>query len=198
VIADDLWREFNNARRAMTRADRDTLAALGIDPADMLFLVGFSRGRIVGNHLYEPDESGKSSFVTPVLVHHAVSPETNCPAQACRFGEVVDLVAWHPEAPRAFALRCGRAQWLGSYEPQFMAPYPVSVHRGVLAWLRSGCRGIVLLTTSSAQRYRVVANIQRIEAADAAHAQELKAVLQWPWPTPQIGVARRREARRVA
>jgi hypothetical protein len=198
VTAGDLWDEFNAARAAMTADDRTALAALGIDAGDVLFLIGTARARCIGDDLYEPVEAGPRAFITPILVHEPLSPETNCPAQACRFGELVDLVAWDLKHPHAFALRVGSAEWIGSYEPQFMGPDAVPVHRGVLEWLQSSCRGIVLLSRDPRSQYRTLANIQRVEVRDEAHAAELRCVLEQPWPIPPITIANRRERRRVA
>src|SRR4051812_28833629 len=140
----DLWREWSAAPPGMEPADRRALIALGIRARDVLLLVGKMRARCDGN-LYVPDEDGPPVFITPVFVDYPDTPESPCPAQATRFGDLVDLVAWDPRHPHAWALRCGAAEWLGSIEPQYMEPPPAPIHRGPLGWLLAGCRGLVIL-----------------------------------------------------
>ena len=132
---------------------------------------------------------GSPAFVTPVLVDHVDTPELSCPAQAAKFGDLVDLVAWDPRHPHAWALRCGAAEWLGCIDPQYLDPPPVPIHRGPLGWLQTGCRGLVLLSREPFSQYRLLANIQRIEAEDAAHAAELHGIISRPWPVPTITIA---------
>ena len=193
----DLWKEWSAAQWAMEPADRRALRSLGIKAAGTLLMIGKVLARRDGD-LYVPDESGPPAFVTPVFVDWADTPESPSPAQAARFGDLVDLVAWDPQHPHAWALRCDAAEWLGSIEPQYMEPPPVPIHRGPLGWLQARCRGLVLLSRESVSQYRLLINVQRIEAEDAAHAAELQGVLSRPWPIPTVTIARQRGVRHAA
>ena len=193
----DLLKEWRAARKAMESADHQVLVSFGVKAADTLLLIGKVRARRDGD-LYVPDTDGSPAFVTPVLVDHVDTPESSCPAQATRFGDLVDLVAWDPRHPHAWALRCGAAEWLGCIEPQYMEPPPVLIHSGLLGWLQAGCRGLVLLAHEPASQYRLLINIGRVEAADAAHAAELQGILTRPWPAPTVTIARQRGVRHAA
>jgi hypothetical protein len=184
----DLWAEWSAAQRAIESADRRALISLGIKAADTLLLIGKVRAERDGD-LYAPDEDGPPAFVTPVFVDYADTPESSSPAQVVRFGDLVDLVAWDPRHPHSWALRSGAAEWLGAIEPQYLEPPPVPIHRGPLGWLQAGCRGLVLLSRESVSQYRLLINIRRIEAEDAAHAAELHRIISRPWPVPTITVA---------
>src|SRR5262249_31791823 len=121
--------------------------------------------------------------------------ETTDPNEAISAGALIDLIAFSPAAPRRFALRCGAATVLGAIEPQYLDPAPVPVHRDVTRWMRSGCRGIVLLRGDEHEARRILGQIARIEAEDDPHAPELGRLLMPP-PPQTIVVARR--TRRLA
>ena len=70
-----------------------------------------------------------------------------------------------------------------------MEPPPVPIHRGPLGWLQARCRGLVLLSREPVSQYRLLINIRRIEAEDAAHAAELHGIISRPWPVPTITIA---------
>src|SRR3954453_21543850 len=193
----DLLREWSAARKAMESADRRGLVSSGVKAADALLLIGKVRARLDGD-LYVPDRDGPPAFVTPVFVDYADTPESPRPAQAARFGDLVDLLAWDPRYPPSWALRCGAAEWLGAIEPQYLDPPPVPIHRGPLGWLQARCRGLVLLSREPASQYRLLVNIQRIEAEDAARAAELQGVLTRPWPIPTVTIAQQRGVRHAA
>src|SRR4051794_34690839 len=84
---------WSAARKAMESADRRVLVSSGVKAADALLLIGKVCARRDGD-LYVPDRDGLPAFVMPVLVDYADTPESPCPAQATRFGDLVDLVAW--------------------------------------------------------------------------------------------------------
>ena len=190
----DLGAEWSAAQRTMTPADRRMLIVFGVLAMDTLLLCGRVRARLDGG-LYVPDDDGPPTFVSPILIEYADTPESLRADQAVRFGELVDLVAWDPRHPRSWALRCGAAEWLGAVEPQYLDPPPVSIHTGVLQWLQSGCRGLVLL---SGEPVRILAGIGQIAAEDAAHAAELRRIISRPRPLPPVTIARQRETRRAA
>src|SRR4051812_3714363 len=95
---DDLWAEFNAARAALEPPDRAMLEGYSIAPGDIVLLIGIIRARVCGD-LYEPAEDGGEAFVTPILAQDAVGPEAINPVQTVRFGDMFDLVAWHPRRP---------------------------------------------------------------------------------------------------
>lgn len=194
----DLWAEFSAAQRDLTPPDRVMLEDHGIAPGHILFLIGISQIR-VDRGLYEPDSNGGEAFVSPVLVEDPFTPETVSPETAVHFGELVDLVAWHPRRPSSFALRTGAAEWLGAIEPQYFEPSPVPIHRSVLRWFQSGCRGLVLLTQERGARHLLLTGCRGgVVAEDDQHAAELQAIMRPPWRAPPVTVARAARMRHAA
>lgn len=186
----DLWAEFNAARGAMSPADRGLLAEHAIAPGDVVLLCGVARVRLIaGGERYEPHDAGDRTFISPVMIEWPDTPESSVPAQAVRFGELIDLVTWHPAHPHALALRVGDAEWLGSIPPQYLDPPPVVIHQGVPSWLRSRASGLVLLTREPASRWRTLSACNRITAQDELHAKELRRALRLPGPIPPVAVA---------
>src|SRR3954452_956076 len=98
---DALWHEFNAARAALEPLDRVMLEGYGIAPGDIALLIGITRARVSGG-LYEPSDDGGEAFVTPILAHDAIGPESTNPAQTVRFGDMLDLMVWHPRRPDAW------------------------------------------------------------------------------------------------
>ena len=80
-----------------------------------------------------------------------------CFAVCC--GPVVDLLAFNPAAPGCWALRRGNATVLGAIDTR---------------WLRSDCRGLVLLTGDRHKAAAILRRISNIDAEDEAHAAELE------------------------
>jgi hypothetical protein len=185
----DLAAEMSAAAAQLSSDDRAELIALGIDRFDVCQLCGIAPVRRCGGELYEPDPAGRAAIITPVLVQDPATPESNLPHSYCRFGEVVDLVAWDPRRPRRWALRVGAAEWLGCIEPQYLEPDPVPIRSSVLSWFRAGCRGLVLLSRSAPDQYRLLSVCFRIAAEDRAHQAELRRVLSLPWKAPPVLVA---------
>jgi hypothetical protein len=173
----------------MDPPDRALLEGYGIARGDVVLLIGITRAHVSGGH-YEPTDDGGEAFLTPVLVHDAITPEAINPAQAIRFGEIVDLVARHPRRPDAWALRTGAAEWLGCIEPQYMPPLPpVPIRHSILNWFQHRCAGLVLLTTERGARYRLLTGCRGgIVVEDAQHLTELRSVLEHPWPHPPLFV----------
>jgi hypothetical protein len=195
--AADLEREMVAAVSALTEIDIEMLVQHGVDRADIAMgMVGSALVRVEGDY-YSPDPSGKLAFLTAIRVHYPTTPESPVPDSAVRVGEIVDIVAWHPLRPARWALRVGSAEWLGSIEPQYMGPPPVHIRRSVLSWFRSSCTGLLPLSSSPPDVYRVLSwSTGGLIAEDDQHAAELRAALSRPWPLPRISVAR--EARRHA
>jgi hypothetical protein len=198
TAADDLRAEFSAARLAMSPPDEALLETLGVAEADVKLLIGLSPA-IVCDALYEPGPSGGEAFVSPVLVRDAISPESCDPAITCRWGDIVDLVCWHPRHPGAWALRRGAAEWLGSIEPQYFHPDPVPIRQTVLSWFQHGCTGLVLLTHSRSEKWRVLSECRGgVIAENAAHAAELRRILDRPWPRPRVLIAGQGDRRDAA
>lgn len=187
----DLLAELREARRGLTAEHRADLLSAGV-PADIINLyplVGHAPVR-VSRGLYQPAHDGLPAFISPVLVGDVLSPECAHPLEHARhLGHCVDLVAWHPAHPGSYALRTGAATWLGCIEPQFCEPPPVAVRRSVLAWLRAGCDGLVLLSSAPADVYSVLTCCLSLEAEDGAHAAELRRTMRAPWGAPRVRVA---------
>jgi hypothetical protein len=159
-------------------------------------MIGAAYGHLVGGDRFEPHPCGKLAYCTPVLVDpfRPLSLETPTPASVVRVGDLIDIVYWHPEVSRRWALRIGTAECLGLIEPQFCEPRPVAIHRSVLNWFRHGCDGLVILTPDSWAVYRLLSQCTSgLLAENERHAEELRAVLDHPWPRPEVSV--RREAR---
>src|SRR4051794_11818071 len=167
---DDLWAEFNAARAVLEPPDRAMLEGYGVAPGAVVLLIGITRAR-VSHGVYEPAEDGGEGFVTPILAHDAISPESINPAQAVHFGDILDLVLWHPRRPDAWALRSGAAEWAGSIPPQYMPPIPATpIRRSMLSWFQHRRTGLVLLATERAARYRLLTGCRGgIIAEDARH-----------------------------
>ncbi len=190
-MSDDarLWAEFNAARADMRPIDRNLLVDHGITPGVGTLLVGTAPITLNADRtLYEPDGGvfSTDAFISPVMIEHADTPESASPAQAVRFGQLIDLVAWHPAAPERYALRTGAAEWLGAIEPQYLDPEPVVIHRGVLSWLQARATGLVLLGQEPMSRWRVLSACASLQAQGEKHAKELRKALRLPGPVPTV------------
>lgn len=135
---------------------------------------------------YEPDTAGRPAWMAPVAV---VEPqrldviEATDPDAVIRGGYIVDLVAFSLAAPRKFALRLGQGSVLGAIRPQCCDPEPVPIHRGVLGWLQSGCRGITILTADAVEAGRILRQISRVVPEDSKHGEQIEELLRTLPPT---------------
>jgi hypothetical protein len=69
-------------------------------------------------------------------------------------------------------------------------PAPVAVRGSILSWFHAGCIGLVPLSRSSADLYRLLTICTGgIVAENDEHAVELRRVLERPWPAPYVSVA---------
>jgi hypothetical protein len=139
----ELAAEMSQASALITRADMAVLVEQhGVAPREIeIFqMIGIARiARTTDSELYEPDCSGALAFITPVLAHQPMSPESRWPEGYVRFGNILDLVAWDDGVPEAWALRIGNATWFGSVSTQFLDSEPVAIRRSPLV------QGIVVL-----------------------------------------------------
>jgi len=173
---------------AMSDADRKLMIEHGVREID-LPLIGRVTARVLPSGLYVPDPAGAVGYVTPVRQIYSDTPEARWPDHAVRYGQrITDLVLWHPIRPNDWALRLGRATWLGAVEPQYCDPAPVPIRRSVLSWFRHGCTGLVPLSSAVRDQYQLV-TIARdtVVADDAEHRAELQRVLLWTAPRILIG-----------
>jgi hypothetical protein len=192
-----LTSEYIDPMRRMSLDDARRLMRHGV-PLRAITTICPAPTRVVidGNDLYRPDPSGQPAWIIPVSVVDPEIPElieAVDPLGIVSLGPIVDLIAFHPAAPNRWALRRGLAPALGVIEPQCCDPASVAVHRDVTDWLRSGCRGIILLTRDPKEAGRILRQISCIEASDWNHAKELRRLLALPVPIlPQVIVARTR------
>jgi hypothetical protein len=195
MTGDDLARELAQAVEALTDTQHEDLVLAGVDRVDIaLGMVGAAYGHVIGDR-FEPHTDGKLAYCTPIRCHDPLTLESPVPASAVRVGDLVDIVYWHPEVPRRWALRTGAAECLGLIEPQYCGPEPVAVHRGVLGWFRAGCAGVVILTPDPWTVYRLLSQCAGgIVAEDERHAEELRAALEHPWARPKVFVREVRHA----
>jgi hypothetical protein len=202
MMSRDMAAEWATAQQRLGDEDRAMLAGHAIPPHDVELLIGTARIRLFARgRLFEPDPDGGIAFVSPVRIdpHNPVSPEARAPGPCCRFGALVDLVAWHPLHPDRWALRTDAAEWLGCIEPQYMDPAPVPIRRSVLSWFRAGCTGLVLLSRVPAVQYRLLMDCHGdVIAEDTAHAAKLRQALNRPWPRPRVLIDNTRECRDAA
>jgi hypothetical protein len=198
VTGADLAAEHRVMLLAMGPDDLRPLLAAGISPRTIAMVTpAFSRIAVDG-YTYQPDPAGGAAIVLPVRVESWVTPEAADPLKTLRDGAIVDLLAFHPAFPLRWALRRDAAEWLGALEPQYLDPETVCVRRSPLAWLRAGCRGLVVLSPEPAARYRILAECRGgILAEDNEHAAELMATLAWPRSAPRV-IVRNVKPRHVA
>src|SRR5947207_9325461 len=79
-------------------------------------LIGRARICLEGRNGYDPHPEGDEALITPL---RREDPETIAaaePAAGVIWGEICDLVAWHPATPSCWAVRSGEAAWLGQVE----------------------------------------------------------------------------------
>jgi hypothetical protein len=189
MSAVDLVAELVLAQGALTEVERQRLRGLGIP--DLVLAIGFVGSARIDlerdGRRWQPCEEGRPAFVTPVRIGaDPASPEDPDFELIPQYGDLIDLVAWLPDYPECWATRLGLATWLGAIPPQFLTPPPVPVRRSVLAWLRAGATGLCLLAEDSLDAWRVLSLAHEIEAEDAAHAEELRALLEHPFQGPLI------------
>lgn len=104
---------------------------------------------------------------------------------------LVDHVAWPFDQPSEFATAAGRADLLGADQvgnpASFFGGRPLFVHRTPLAWLRAGCRGVVVLDERRAG-VRLASALGNLLAEDLDHARELHRLMGRAFPTSRIRV----------
>ena len=86
---------------------------------------------------YRPDPDGLRAFVTPVKIGDPMVSAW----EVVRFGDIVDLVCWHPKRPMRWVLRTGEGTVLG--HPEIGTRQPILPN--VIEWLRAEGQGLAPL-----------------------------------------------------
>lgn len=185
----DLERRYRDCA-ALTFAQAQELLGHGISVRSLLGRVRSAKIRLEGE-LFEFDEQGLEAYVTPV--RGLADGEIEFPGGDAALDDLplLDLVAWHPDAPGHWALWRGATATLGLVEPQHLEPFPVALHRDVLGWLRASCKGLVLLTRDESESFALLHRIFTISATDREHAEHLIRLAARPQPIPTILVGGR-------
>lgn len=193
----DLEGELGRALGALTLGHRRALVDAGIPNSMMLFMVGVQHVAVAGDR-YEPSDGGAFAFVTPVRVADATLDliDDIDHLSAPSFGDLIDLVAWHPDTPSRWATRLGNATFLGAVPPQLEGASPVRIRRTPLAWLRAGAAGLAVLSRNRLHAQRVLLQCRQLEAEDDDHRRTIEALLRTPARIPPVYA--RRRARRAA
>lgn len=167
--------------------------------SEQMFLIGCIRCAPIRvfKDIFEFDSDGTMAFITPVHGWADGDIESCEPERDAATLDILDLVAWHPDAPSQWALLRGAVTVLGLIEPQMMDPFPVRVHRGVLSWFRADRSGIVMLTNDPSEQKDIISQINTVAAEDRTHAAELIDLASRPVRIPSIIVASRKGAARA-
>ena len=92
--------------------------------------------------LWMPEPTGTPAFILPVWAG---------PAPSIYYGVenpvLIDMIAWRPDDPARWWYRTGEGAVLGidNLDLAHTEGWPISLHRTPLEWLKTGCRGAVLL-----------------------------------------------------
>ena len=191
----DLVAELFSAQSAITPFDGALLERAGVPRFlidDGMIAAGSITVRSDGTYDLDPD--GARAYITPCRVGDPSTPEAIGFEVVPQFGNLVDLVAWHPRRPHRWALRRGAGSWLGAIPPQLCDPPPVPIRRSPMSWLRAGATGLCPLDHDALGIWRVLNVCRSLQAEDPNHARELRRALERPFPIPPITVpaARRR------
>lgn len=178
----DLEAEWSAAQDALSKSDALELLAAGLPKGVIMHMIGVARVRL-GDRYYEPDEAGKWAYISPVRATDLRSPYTDWHYPwTVLGGELTDLVCWDVGTPSLWALRCGSAEWLGCASRN----EPTPLRRTPVAWLRDKCNGLVLLTRDRVRQYEILNDCNDIVAEDEIHADELSAMLSYPYPRKAV------------
>jgi hypothetical protein len=144
---------------------------------------------LVERERFQPYDDGKPLAIVPVKVDaDQLTAEHPEPEDVLSHGEIVDLVAFRLSDPGKWWSRTGAASWLGCIRPQLFMPDPVNVWRSPLSWLQNSSTGIVPLARDHHSRWSVLAGLGSIIAESIQHGDELRRVLERPFPIPKIYV----------
>ena len=164
----------------------DDLIAMGVPRRviSIYGLVGAAPVRSILGGLFEFDPLGKLALIVPVRASADVDyPEDRDAETAALLGSIVDLVAFIPTRPRAFARRTGLGRFLGH------APRngPSLIWENPWQWLCADCRGVVLLERNPSLICETVEGMRSgLVACSVEHGQQLRSALGECWTPPPI------------
>jgi hypothetical protein len=126
--------------------------------------------RFVGNGRFELDEEGEAGVVVEVLGDDAAT--------------TIDLCAWPVDRPDKSATTIGAADALGIANVDNPASWAcgrraMPVWKTPLAWLRSGCAGVVILDHRLVS-YWLARALGPIAVEDVEHGRQIRAMLSPP------------------
>ena len=128
---------------ALPSVSDDGLACIGIDRRIANRAGGLAWARIItAGRGFDFDHAGTPAIIQPVWRGLAPSIESDVERP-----NLADMIAWHPAEPRRWWYRwdCDSPALGDEYVEDAHAAGPLFCHLTPLAWLRSGCRGTVLL-----------------------------------------------------
>jgi hypothetical protein len=176
----DVAETFQRCAPLVRRQD-ERLRRIGIrlTPLDRLMGMVMSAPIAVTDRTFRLSPSAAHALITPIRIDDA-SPTSECnesTSSPVHYGQLVDLIAWHPDRPGKWALYTGHALALGWCTPRGWddASDPVRVHSTVAGWFRSGCDGLFICATDPADRQRVILSVGAIRADNRDHERALAA-----------------------
>jgi len=175
------WQQdFAYAMRAVRQCHRDMMLAWGVSPTSQIKagLYGVASIRIDKAGHFDFANDGRLAFLLPVYDDPA-SVDGDYSHHYMR--GMIDIVGWMPDDPAKFWLHTGVAWALGSDQARIASwgnSGPLRVHRSPVDWLRSGCRGTVVIDQKTNGPDRL-GRVKHLIASNRQHAQRLKK-----WTTP--------------
>jgi hypothetical protein len=183
----DLEAEHREAVKNLTTEDAQELVDQLLIPwfAVIIYqLVGIMPIRREG-WLWEPDPDGELAYITPLRIERIDTALSLEPWETTRWGELVDLIAWDPRAPRRWALRTASTLWLGSIP--FGEPFPAMIRATPLSWLQADCDGLVLLTRDPVELRSIFAEFEYgIHAESDILTAQLTKLVRQPVANPPL------------
>jgi hypothetical protein len=139
---------------------------------------------------FEPDNDG--DFFIAQAVWYDQPSAYNYVEEPALF----DIIAWHPENPRQWYYLRGETGLILGEKAMFEAGTfgePLQLHSSPLTWLRSGCKGSVLLDHHALNR---LYGLQDVVCEDVAHGTriEIGLALYHKRNSPRLSVPVSREA----
>ena len=131
--------------QSVLREQPEVIADLGLHQDARLWgWIGIAHVTVNNLGFYHPDPSGQLGYITPVRT----CPDPTVPSwKVVRFGDLVDLICWHPKHPFRWALRTGNGLVLGHQTWGLSQTTQPNPHQ----WLISGGRGICPLQQASTE-----------------------------------------------
>ncbi|MDD2794379.1 hypothetical protein [Acidocella sp.] len=188
-----------------------TLAFASLAVAAQVVVEKADDGAVIWQLHPRPDEASQKSWVWLLAVRAGYSarklallgtldwqewknaveddPALECYANAVFGPDIIDLVAYSLDFARCYGTLLRNTCVLGSPQHPADAGAPVRVFRGVDAWFRAGCAGVVLLGDEEENIHWLRQCAGGIVTDDVAHGQALQKKLKRAYDGPQILVA---------